>query len=218
MFQSVMHKVMGSKNDRTIKKMRPIVSRVAELESTFEGYSDVDLQAMTGRFRERLSNGEPLDSILPESFAVVRESAKRVLGMRHYDVQVIGALAIHRGNVVEMKTGEGKTLVATMPVYLNALTQKGVHVVTVNDYLARRDAEWMGRLYNFLGMDVGIIVQGMSDKARQDAYGSDITYGQNNELGFDYLRDNMKFRLEDYAQREHNFAIIDEVDSISRIA
>ena len=214
MFQSVMHKVIGSKNDRTIKKMRPIVSRVAELESTFEGYSDVELQAMTGRFRERLSNGEPLDSILPESFAVVRESAKRVLGMRHYDVQVIGALAIHRGNVVEMKTGEGKTLVATMPVYLNALTQKGVHVVTVNDYLARRDAEWMGRLYNFLGMDVGIIVQGMSDKARQDAYGSDITYGQNNEFGFDYLRDNMKFRLEDYAQREHNFAIIDEVDSI----
>jgi len=214
MFQAVMQKVIGSKNDRTLKKMQPIVSRVAELEATFEGYSDQDLQAMTGRFRERLANGESLEDILPETFAVVREAAKRVLGMRHYDVQVFGAIALHRGTVVEMKTGEGKTLVATMPVYLNALTQKGVHVVTVNDYLAKRDAEWMGRLYNFLGMDVGVIVQGMSDMVRQQGYACDITYGQNNEFGFDYLRDNMKFRLEDYVQRSHNFAIVDEVDSI----
>jgi preprotein translocase subunit SecA len=210
----LLKKLLGTKNERTIKKWRPLVVRVADLEPTFQAKSDDELRAMTGTFRERIGNGEPLDSVLPESFACVREASVRTLGMRHYDVQVVGAIALHRGMISEMKTGEGKTLVATMPLYLNALSGRGAHLVTVNDYLARRDAEWMGRIYGFLGMNVGVIVHGLTDGQRQDAYGSDITYGQNNEFGFDYLRDNMKFRLQDYVQRELNFAIVDEVDSI----
>jgi len=210
----LLKKLLGTKNERTIKKWRPLVARVAELEPTFQAKSDDELRAMTPAFRQRLDNGEPLDSLLPEAFACVREASVRTLGMRHYDVQVVGGICLHRGMIAEMKTGEGKTLVATMPLYLNALTGRGAHLVTVNDYLARRDAEWMGRIYGFLGMKVGVIVHGLTDAQRQDAYGSDITYGQNNEFGFDYLRDNMKFRLEDYVQKELNFAIVDEVDSI----
>ncbi len=172
------------------------------------------LRAKTYEFKKRLEGGETLDDILPEAFAVVRETSKRTLGMRHFDVQLIGGIVLHEGKIAEMKTGEGKTLVATLPVYLNSLTGKGVHVVTVNDYLARRDAQWMGPIYTFLGLTVGVIVHGLTDEQRQEAYGADVTYGTNNEFGFDYLRDNMKFDLADYVQRELNFAIVDEVDSI----
>ncbi|MBR57109.1 MAG: preprotein translocase subunit SecA [Myxococcales bacterium] len=214
MIQAILKKIMGTKNDRVLKQIGPQVEQVNNLESKFKAFSDDDLKAMTGQFRERIDNGESLDSLLPEAFAVVREASTRTLQMRHYDVQLVGGIALHQGKIAEMKTGEGKTLVATLPIYLNALTKKGVHLVTVNDYLARRDAEWMGQVYNYLGLSVGVNVVGMSDTARQQAYNSDITYGQNNEFGFDYLRDNLKFRIEDYVQRKHNFAIVDEVDSI----
>lgn len=206
--------LFGTQNDREIKALQPLVQKINGLESAVAALSDSALQAKTIEFKERISKGETIDSILPEAFAVCREASKRVLGMRHYDVQLIGGVVLHRGTIAEMRTGEGKTLVATLPVYLNALTGKGVHVVSVNDYLVRRDAEWMGRLYKWLGLSVGIIVHDLSDSQRKAAYGADITYATNNELGFDYLRDNMKFALEDYVQRGLNYAIVDECDSI----
>lgn len=214
MISTVLKKVFGTKNDRELKRTRPLVERINEFEEQFRGLTDAELQAMTPRFKERLAQGEPLDDLLPEAFATVREAADRVFGMRHFDVQFIGGIALHEGKIAEMKTGEGKTLMSTLPVYLNALTGKGVHVVTVNDYLARRDSEWMGAVYRFLGMGVGVIVHGLDDRQRREAYAADITYGTNNEFGFDYLRDNMKFRLEEYVQRPFHYAIVDEVDSI----
>ena len=207
-------KLFGSKNEREIKKLRPLVQRIGELEASIKAKSDAELKAMTGTFKERLDQGASLDDILPEAFATVREASIRSLGMRHFDVQLIGGMILHRGKIAEMRTGEGKTLVATLPAYLNALMGRGVHVVTVNDYLARRDAEWMGRLYNFLGLDVGVIVHGLDDFERQRQYNADITYGQNNEFGFDYLRDNMKMSPDRMVQRGHFYAIVDEVDSI----
>ncbi|HTX34012.1 MAG TPA: preprotein translocase subunit SecA [Bryobacteraceae bacterium] len=207
-------KVFGTKIDREIKAMRPTVAAIGELEPAMRQLSDIDLAAKTIEFRERIAQGAPLDDLLVESFAVVREAGRRVLNMRHFDVQLIGGMVLHKGKIAEMKTGEGKTLVATLPCYLNALEGKGVHVVTVNDYLAKRDSEWMGRLYKFLGLRVGVIVHDLDDDERKEAYGSDITYGTNNEFGFDYLRDNMKFRIEDCVQRAHHYAIVDEVDSI----
>ena len=206
--------VFGTKNARTLKAMRPLVARIGELEPSMQAKSDAELRALTPVFRQRLANGEKLDDLLPEAFAVVREAGKRVLNMRHFDVQLLGGMVLHRGSIAEMKTGEGKTLVATLPCYLNALEGKGVHVVTVNDYLARRDAEWMGRIYTFLGMSVGVIVHGLTEAERQQSYRSDITYGMNSELGFDYLRDNMKDSIERYVQRDLNYAVVDEVDSI----
>lgn len=214
MIQTVLKSIFGTKHEREMKSIQPIVNKVNSFESAIQALSDDQLKAKTPEFKERLKNGETLDQILPEAFAVCREASRRVLGMRHYDVQLIGGYILHKGNIAEMRTGEGKTLVATLPVYLNALTGKGVHVVSVNDYLVRRDAEWMGRLYNWLGLTVGIIVHDLTDTERKQAYGSDITYATNNELGFDYLRDNMKFDLNDYVQRELNYAIIDECDSI----
>ena len=210
----IITKIFGSKNDRMIKAYRRTVDVINGLESTVAPLSDADLAAKTVTFRERIANGEPLDSVLPEAFAVVREAAKRVLGERHFDVQLIGGIVLHQGKIAEMKTGEGKTLTSTAPIYLNALTGKGVHVVTVNDYLARRDVEWMGQVYRFLGLSTGCIVHGLDDNERRAAYAADVTYGTNNEFGFDYLRDNMKFSLEDYCQRGFNYAIVDEVDSI----
>jgi preprotein translocase subunit SecA len=214
MIDTLLAKIFGTKNEREIKAMQPIVARINDLEPQMQALSDAELQMKTAEFRQRLANGETLDELLPEAFAVVRETGRRVLNMRHFDVQLIGGIVLHRGKIAEMKTGEGKTLVATLPVYLNALEGKGVHVVTVNDYLARRDAEWMGRIYKFLGMSVGIIVHDLDDEERRRSYACDITYGTNNEFGFDYLRDNMKFRLEDCVQRGHHYAIVDEVDSI----
>lgn len=213
-FEKYARKIFGTQNDRELKSIYPIVTRINELESKIKPLTNPQLQAKTAEFKERISRGETLDSILPEAFAVMRESAWRVIGQRHYDVQLIGGITLHRGRIAEMKTGEGKTLVSTLPSYLNALSGKGVHVITVNDYLARRDSEWMGRMHRFLGLDVGIIVHGLNDRERKQNYGAAITYGTNNEFGFDYLRDNMKFKLEDYVQRELNFAIVDEVDSI----
>ena len=207
-------KVFGTRNEREIKAMRPLVVRINDLEPALLQLSDIDLAARTIDFKERIARGASLDDILPEAFGVVREAGRRVLNMRHFDVQMLGGMVLHKGQIAEMKTGEGKTLVATAPTYLNALSGKGVHVVTVNDYLAKRDAEWMGRIYKFLGMTVGIIVHDLDDRERKVSYGSDITYGTNNEFGFDYLRDNMKFQLVNCAQRGHNFAIVDEVDSI----
>jgi preprotein translocase subunit SecA len=206
--------IFGSKNERELKRMAPMVDAINRLEPRFQAYSDAELQAKTGEFRERLSKGEPLDDLLPEAFAAVREASVRNLGMRHFDVQLIGGIVLHEGKIAEMKTGEGKTLAATLPLYLNALTGEGVHLVTVNDYLARRDAEWMGGIYRLLGMSVGVIVHGMDDQERKNAYACDITYGTNNEFGFDYLRDNMKFDLHDFVQRGFHYAIVDEVDSI----
>src|SRR3954454_22471894 len=214
MLDTLLAKVVGTQNDRELKRMRPIVAQVNALEPSIQALSDAQLRGKTAEFRQRLANGEVLDDLLPEVFAVVREAGRRVLHMRHFDVQLIGGTVLHKGRIAEMKTGEGKTLVATLPAYLNALEGKGVHVVTVNDYLARRDSEWMGRLYRFLGMTVGVIQHDMNDQERQVAYAADITYGTNNEFGFDYLRDNMKFDLAHYVQRGHNFAIVDEVDSI----
>ena len=214
MLDSTLAKVFGTKHDREIKRIRPIVAAINDLEPALQNLSDVDLAAKTQEFKQRVANGAELDDLLIEAFAVCREASRRVLEMRHFDVQLIGGVILHRGRIAEMKTGEGKTLVATLPSYLNALEGKGVHVVTVNDYLAKRDSEWMGRIYRFLGMSVGIIVHDLDDDQRREAYSSDITYGTNNEFGFDYLRDNMKFRLEDCVQRGHNFAIVDEVDSI----
>lgn len=209
-----LQRLIGNNSAREIKKMRTIVEQINGLEDQLIGLSDTSLAGKTREFKQRLENGETLDDILPEAFAVVREASKRVLGMRHFDVQLIGGITLHRGNIAEMRTGEGKTLVATLPVYLNALTGKGVHVVTVNDYLAKRDSEWMGKLYRFLGLSVGLIVAGLDYGQRKAAYGSDITYGTNNEFGFDYLRDNMVVHAEQMVQRPLNYAIVDEVDSI----
>ncbi|MBI5143421.1 MAG: preprotein translocase subunit SecA [Nitrospirae bacterium] len=214
MFSTILKKILGTKNERELKRIQPLVDRINSLEPSVQPLSDEQLRGKTVEFRSRLQNGETLHDILPEAFAVCREASRRVLGMRHFDVQLIGGIVLHNGNIAEMKTGEGKTLVATLPVYLNALSGRGVHVVTVNDYLARRDAAWMGELYGFLGLSTGVIVHGLNDEQRQASYGADITYGTNNEFGFDYLRDNMKYNLEDYSQRELNFAIVDEVDSI----
>jgi preprotein translocase subunit SecA len=211
---TILTRVIGTKNERELKRMWPIVRQIGELEPSAQALSDEQLARRTVEFRERLQKGETLDHILPEAFATVREAGWRALRMRHFDVQLIGGMALHRGTIAEMKTGEGKTLVATLAAYLNALDGKGVHVVTVNDYLAKRDSEWMGRLYRFLGLSVGVIQHNMDDRERQEAYKADITYGTNNEFGFDYLRDNMKFDLGSYVQRGHNFAIVDEVDSI----
>ena len=214
MFANLARAVFGSANDRSLKGFQRRVPQINALEPAMQALDDTALAGKTVEFRERLAKGETLDNLLPEAFAVVREAAVRMLGMRHFDVQMIGGMVLHAGKIAEMKTGEGKTLVATLPVYLNALPAKGVHVVTVNDYLAQRDSEWMGRVYNFLGMSTGVIVHGLSDEERHDAYAADITYGTNNEFGFDYLRDNMKYRLEDMAQRDFAYAIVDEVDSI----
>ncbi len=211
---SITKKVFGSANDRRLRSVRSIVERINALESDFESLSDDDIRDRTNSFRQRLENGENIDSLLPEAFANVREASKRTLGLRPFDVQLLGGIFLHRGEISEMKTGEGKTLVATMPVYLNALTGRGVHVVTVNDYLARRDAEWMGNIYTALGMTTGVVYPGMDESLKQAAYGSDVTYATNNELGFDYLRDNMKSDLSQMVQRDLHYAIVDEVDSI----
>jgi preprotein translocase subunit SecA len=217
----ISRKIFGSKNDRELKRLRPIVDRINGLEAEYSQKSDGELRETIAAWKTRISaieehedREDALWEAMPEVFAAVREASKRTLGQRHFDVQLIGGIMLHQGKIAEMKTGEGKTLVATLPAVLNALGGRGVHVVTVNDYLARRDSEWMGRIYNFLGLSVGVIVHGLSDPERKDSYNRDITYGQNNEFGFDYLRDNMKFNLEDYVQREHHFAIVDEVDSI----
>ena len=214
MIGQLLAKVIGTQNEREIKRLRPLVAEINALEPTIKPLTDEQLRAKTTELRQRLAHGESLDDLLPEAFAVVREAGRRVLNMRHFDVQLMGGMVLHKGQIAEMKTGEGKTLVATLPVYLNALEGKGVHVVTVNDYLARRDSEWMGRLYRFLGMSVGVIQHELNDQQRQVAYGSDITYGTNNEFGFDYLRDNMKFDFASMVQRGHHFAVVDEVDSI----
>ena len=214
MFGTVARKLFGTANDRKVKATRRQIGRINALEYETSALSDDQLRDRTADFRRRLADGETLDLLLPEAFATVREAAKRALGLRPFDVQLIGGIMLHEGRIAEMKTGEGKTLVATLPVYLNALTGRGVHVVTVNDYLARRDAEWMGKVYRFLGLSVGVVTPGMDDAARRQAYACDVTYATNNELGFDYLRDNMKYRLEDMVQRGHAYAIVDEVDSI----
>jgi preprotein translocase subunit SecA len=214
MFGALVRSLFGTSNDRVIRGMRRTVEAIGALEPGLAGLDDAALKARTPWLRERLAKGEALDDLLVDAFATVREAAKRTLGQRHFDVQMMGGMVLHRGQIAEMKTGEGKTLVATLPVYLNALTGKGVHVVTVNDYLARRDAEWMGQVYGFLGLSVGVVVHGMTDEERRAAYGCDVTYAMNSELGFDYLRDNMKYRLDQMSHRPFNFAIVDEVDSI----
>ncbi len=214
MFNTVARKFFGSRNDREVKRLWPIVEHINSLESKISPLTDEQLAGKTIELKAKLAQGATLDDILPEAFAVVREAGKRVLKMRHFDVQLIGGMVLHSGRIAEMRTGEGKTLCATLPVYLNALSGKGVHVVTVNDYLARRDAEWMGQIYRFLGLTVGTILHGLNDTERRESYAADVTYGTNNEFGFDYLRDNMKFRLEEFVQRPLNFAIVDEVDSI----
>ena len=214
MIGNLLKKIVGTKNEREIKRIQPLIEEANTFEDRLRSYSDEELKGMTPRFKERLANGEDLDAILPEAFAAVREASRRILEMRHFDVQLIGGVVLHEGKIAEMATGEGKTLVATLPVYLNALTGLGVHVVTVNDYLARRDAEWMGPVYKFLGLSVGVVVHGLEDEERKEAYGCDVTYGTNNEFGFDYLRDNMKYSLDEFVQREFNYGIVDEVDSI----
>jgi preprotein translocase subunit SecA len=214
MIDRALAKIFGTKHERAVKKMRPTIAAVNELEPQMQAMSDEELAAQTVMFREQMAQGATLDDLMIPAFATVREAGRRVLNMRHFDVQLIGGVVLHRGKIAEMKTGEGKTLVATLPVYLNALAGKGVHVVTVNDYLAKRDSEWMGRLYKALGMSVGVIVHDLDDEERRNSYACDITYGTNNEYGFDYLRDNMKFRIAECVQREHFFAIVDEVDSI----
>ncbi|MFH1830096.1 MAG: preprotein translocase subunit SecA [Pseudomonadota bacterium] len=214
MISGILKKIFGTKNERELKRMQPIVLKINSLEPEIQALSDEQLRAKTDEFKARLASGETLDDILPEAFAVVREAAKRVLEMRHFDMQLIGGIVLYRGHIAEMKTGEGKTLVATLPVYLNALEGKGVHVITVNDYLARRDSEWMGAVYKFLGLTVGVIVHGLDDEERKEAYGADVTYGTNNEFGFDYLRDNMKFEASQFVQRPLNYCIVDEVDSV----
>src|SRR5881628_331602 len=214
MLDTLVKKFVGSRNDREIKKIQPLVAKINDLEPRLSSLTDEQLKAKTAEFKQRSENGESLEDLLPDAFAVVRETGKRALNMRHFDVQLIGGVVLHQGRISEMKTGEGKTLVATLPAYLNALEGKGVHVVTVNDYLARRDSEWMGKIYRFLGMAVGVIQHDLNDAERQVAYAADITYGTNNEFGFDYLRDNKKFELSQYVQRGHHFAIVDEVDSI----
>ena len=206
--------IFGSYSEREVKRIRPIVEKINSLEEEMEKLSDKELTAKTAYFKNELANGKTLDDILPEAYAVVREASKRVLGMRHFDVQLVGGVVLHQGRIAEMKTGEGKTLVETLPVYLNALTGKGVHVITVNEYLAKRDSEWMGKLYKFLGLSVGLIQSRMPKAAKQEAYNADVTYGTNNEFGFDYLRDNMVIRKEDMVQRGLAYAIVDEIDSI----
>ena len=214
MLKALTKSLFGSSNDRYVKSMDKIVNQINALEEQLQALSDEELQAQTDKFREQLENGKTLDDILPEAFATVREASVRVLGMRHFDVQMVGGIVLHRGEIAEMRTGEGKTLVATLATYLNAIEGKGVHVVTVNDYLARRDAEWMGQLHRFLGLTVGVIVPNLNEFERRDAYNSDITYGTNNEFGFDYLRDNMKHDRNQMVHRPFNYAIVDEVDSI----
>ncbi len=214
MIGSLIKKIVGSKNERELRRIQPIVQRINPLESKMRPLNDDQLRAKTSEFRERIDRGEPLEEVLPEAFAVVREAARRTLGERHFDVQMIGGIILHEGKISEMATGEGKTLVSTLPAYLNALKGEGVHIVTVNDYLAKRDSEWMGVIYRSLGLSVGVILHELNDQQRKEAYGCNITYGTNNEFGFDYLRDNMKFSIEDYVQRDLNYAIVDEVDSI----
>jgi len=214
MVLSLIKKVIGTRNDRELKRIQATVDRVNELEGDIKKLTDDELRNKTIEFKKRLKNEETMADILPEAFAVTREASIRTLEMRHFDVQILGGVALHEGKITEMKTGEGKTLVATLPVYLNALMDKGVHLVTVNEYLAKRDAEWMGKIYKFLGLTVGIIYHDMPEEERQKAYHSDVTYGTNNEFGFDYLRDNMKFSAEQFVQRPLNFGIVDEVDSI----
>jgi preprotein translocase subunit SecA len=214
MLGAIARKLFGSKNDRYLRSLQPLVERINGLEPQIQKLNDTELVGQTTTFKNRLAQGEPLDELLPEAFATVREASRRVTGMRHFDVQMVGGIALHQGKIAEMKTGEGKTLVATLPMYLNALTGKGTHLVTVNDYLAQRDSEWMGTIYRFLGLSVGVIIHGLDDHQRRAAYASDITYGTNNEFGFDFLRDNMKFTLDDMVQRQLNYAIVDEVDSI----
>ena len=206
--------LFGNYSQKEIKRILPLQTKVLSLEEEYKALSDQALRHKTVEFKERIAEGESLDSILPEAFAACREASDRVLGMRHFPVQIIGGIILHQGRIAEMKTGEGKTLVATLPAYLNALSGKGVHIVTVNDYLAKRDSEWMGKLYKFMGLSVGLIVHGMDKDEKRQAYEADITYCTNNELGFDYLRDNMVTYKEEKVQREHNFAIVDEVDSI----
>src|SRR6202158_3524027 len=231
MIDQTLAKIFGTKNEREVKRIRPMIAAINDLEPGIQKLSDIELAQKTVEFKQRIANGESLDDLLIESFAVCREVGRRVLNMRHFDVQLIGGIFLHRGKIAEMRTGEGKTLVATLPVYLNALSGLGVHVVTVNDYLAQRDSEWMGRIYKFLGMSVGVIVHDLDDQERRQSYACDITYGTNNEYGFDYLRDNMKFRIDDCVQRQipavsvsddklgaqlkiYNYAIVDEVDSV----
>ncbi|KAF4531221.1 hypothetical protein B566_EDAN019273 [Ephemera danica] len=214
MLPKILTQIFGSRNERLLKGYRQTVQKINALEPSFEGLSEDALRAKTVEFRERLAKGEALDALLPEAFATVREGSKRVLKMRHFDVQLLGGMTLNAGKIAEMRTGEGKTLMATLPVYLNAITGKGVHVVTVNDYLARRDAEWMGRLYTYLGLSVGVNVPGLSREEKQAAYQADVTYGTNNEFGFDYLRDNMVHEVADRVARGLSYAIVDEVDSI----
>ncbi|MBF0461160.1 MAG: preprotein translocase subunit SecA [Magnetococcales bacterium] len=214
MFGTIARKIFGSRNDRYLRKLKGVIGLVNALEADMEALSDAELRGQTAIFKQRLQDGEALDHLIPEAFAVVREASKRVLGMRHFDTQLLGGLVLHQGKIAEMRTGEGKTLVATLPLYLNALTGRGVHLVTVNDYLAQRDAAWMGKIYRFLGMEVGVIIHGLDDDERRLAYHADITYGTNNEFGFDFLRDNMKFTMEELVQRPLHYAIVDEVDSI----
>src|SRR5258707_2357721 len=214
MIDLVLAKFFGTQNERDIKALRPLIVAINALEPQVQQLSDIDLAAKSIEFKEKLAKGATLDDLLVEAFAVVREAGRRVLNMRHFDEQLIGGIVLHQGKIAEMKTGEGKTLVATLPVYLNALAGQGVHVVTVNDYLAKRDSEWMGRIYKFLGMTVGVIAHDLYDVERKEAYTCDITYGTNNELGFDYLRDNMKFRLSDCLQRGQHSPIPHDLDSI----
>ncbi|MAL03172.1 MAG: preprotein translocase subunit SecA, partial [Arenimonas sp.] len=211
MLNSLLTRIFGSRNERLLRQFQKNVARINAFEPELEKLDDAALKAKTDEFKARVADGASLDDLLPEAFAVCREASRRVLGLRHYDVQLIGGMVLHSGRIAEMRTGEGKTLVATLPTYLNALSGKGVHVVTVNDYLARRDSAWMGKLYNFLGMSVGVVYPGMPHSDKKGAYGADITYGTNNEFGFDYLRDNMKYQLTAMVQRGHHFAIVDEV-------
>ncbi|MGH9342862.1 MAG: preprotein translocase subunit SecA, partial [Terriglobia bacterium] len=213
-FQVTLGKIIGTMNDRELKRLEGRVGDINALEPAMKALADADFALKTAEFKQRIAGGATLDDLLIEAFAVCREVGRRALNMRHFDVQLIGGMALHEGKIAEMKTGEGKTLVATLPVYLNSLEGRGVHVVTVNDYLARRDAAWMGPIYRMLGLSVGVILHDLDEEERRAAYGSDVTYGTNNEFGFDYLRDNMKFELPDLVQREYRFAIVDEVDSI----
>ena len=214
MFTSIAKSIFGDSNERVIKKFQPLVEQINSLEPEIEALDRDGIVAVSNELQERAKSGEDLEALLPEAFALVREAAKRTLGQRHFDVQLMGGITLHQGRIAEMRTGEGKTLVATLAAYLNALSGKGVHVVTVNDYLASRDSRWMGEIYTYLGLTVGCIVSQMSDEDRKAAYQCDITYGTNNEYGFDYLRDNLKFALAEIVQRDHHFAIVDEVDSI----
>ena len=214
MFNQLLTKLFGSRNERVLRQYQKQIARINQMEDGLKALDDAALKAKTGEFKQRIENGETLNQLLPEAFAVCREASIRTLGLRHYDVQLIGGMVLHSGRIAEMRTGEGKTLVATLPVYLNALSGKGVHVVTVNDYLARRDAATMGKLYTFLGLSVGVVVPGMPHHEKKYAYAADITYGTNNEYGFDYLRDNMASDIAEVVQRQPNYCVIDEVDSI----